>query len=863
MVSKFSQGFQVSRPLDPVDLNAYDNTFAYKQANYDKGYLQIASTLESMNNVDLIKPEDIEYKNKKVKALTEQINGYGNVDLSDPKTALQLSLEAASLSKDKDLMTKISNTRDARQVWSRYEKMKENPKLLPYYSEINEQDDNEKINNWLTGKTNSPGIKSPTLKVDTDKIIGDTLKTLQPTSYSRLDGLTRINGEIKTASDLYGLTSGVISNNPQVQAQLQRNAKFVYKNTDPNKIYEEGLRLKMDAINDAKESVQVYQNQLKNPNLSKEDKAILEQNIITLSGVNKDYKSGRIFDATNSYNELNNEYVKGDRSKVDQLKFQLYADSYARSVSAPYVVNKFKVTADNAAIYQDKKLNDGAREIYRTENENRNKQLDRDLKKEEQWNDAVIALAKTGMTPDRNEYERTGNIVLNSNSTGTFGQMSVVQKDNSDVDAIKELDTKIQQGQLSNKSLVSQMTIDILKDTDRDLLSQIKPLLEQGNLFDNNGKFLGESKGISKAQIDMLKLYDEALDKSADPEFIKNSPLLNKYASYQNQLVKNQLTFQSLQSEKEKVQREVFNEAWKNGETNLKWSDFQKLLRNEVVTVQKESELKEDNSFGSMLAKTAQGTSPASSNTSGLSSRFIARVNAKLNESPRKNEFYTAKYINPEDKVFNDPSSGKYSMVQDYAFKNGIIENGISKSLNGMINKEKSFRDDIPNVQKVQVDKVIPNTNQLEVTVFTKDNPDKKDLTGKKAIIQLSPVEMKNLEGRNSDNNTTPLSFNNGKMIDKKGNPLYFNLSGDIPDMIGNIQYRYYNFDDKLSMSIKIPGMTEVNIKGQEFLDERQGKEFITKLYLQTFKANQSLFPTDTPEQLSKRTLQTIYKQLN
>lgn len=861
-ISRFSTPFQISAPTQVVNEAYVDDVFSTKQAKYDQGYINLKKNLQSYDALDLVRPEDIEYKNRKVAELTEKLNNYGNVDFSDPKESAKLELEAQSLMKDKDLMGRLSATKNFRRLTERYEMLKTDPKRLPYYSEINEWHDMKQVRDWMDGKTPTLNISSPTLKTDKDKIVGDVLKTMKPQTYSYANGLYMVNGEILSGGDLKNQTLNTLQSNPSIAAQLQRDAQYVFRNASPEDIYEQAMSTAVDDISTSRESLLNYENQLKDASISADVKANLTAKVTQLKN--------NIVQKEQQYQDLSQKFNKGDVSDFENLKYNIFANNWVESVVSPYIVQKEKVTANQVGLALRKEQSDAVKETARMQFQSQQNQLDRESKARSEMLDTQVALSKIGQKLDVDKYMSTGEISIGTDDSAVnsaYYQLPVLQGE-AGVDSFAEINTKSQQYKNENRQLVSQLTKDILNSTDKPLLAQIKPLLDTGNLFDDQGKFLGDSKTISPAQIKLLKQYDELLDNASKPEFIKNNSLLSKYGNYKNLMIENQIKWTALDGEKARVEKEVFEDAWKKGEFKGTWNDFQNVLKNEVKAVSKSSTRPDEDI--SMGERVAAGMSPSLFNNNYESNKFIKRVSEKLSNSPRKNEFYTARAIAEEDKIYNNPESPIHTRVQDLAFKNGALINGVATSLNGSIQGGKTFRDDLPNVESIRVRGIVPNTDRLEVDLMRRTDPSKKDLTPVRATIQLNPDEMKSLYGRGSAD-AMKTDFNkslvNGEMKDQFGNPLYFNLNGDNPGMMGNIQYRVWNFDDKTSVSLKIPtvnGDTEINIKDMEWEGENslQGvKSYLVKVYNDTFQYIKSNNTNMTPEEVSKLTLQTIYKK--
>lgn len=862
VVTKFTTPLRINAPLSPINEELLDATLTGQQAKYDQGYMALVDSVNKYNSLDLVRQEDIEYRDRKVQELVSKLDGYGNVDFSDAKNVVKLQMEAQSLANDKDLMSRVANTKNYRRLVERYQTLKEDPKRLPYYSDVNEWNDMQIANAWLEGKSSNMPLSSPTLKVDKDKLAGDAMKTLAPRTFSYSNGMYMVNGEIRSEGDLRQIALNTLQSNPQMQAQMMRDAQYLYRNSSPQEIYEQAMSTQVDEITSHRQSLLAYQNQLKDATITGEQKASIEARVRELEG--------NIVQAEQRYRDTSEKFSKGDVSDLESLKYTTYANNWIKSATQPYIIQREKRTADNAAIAVARMQHDSQKLTTQMEFQAQQNALDRQLKAQAEENDLTIAANKLGFEIDKENYRRTGEVSLlptggTAGLANAYYQLPVLQGSDASVDALAEISTKSQQYKNENRQLLSKMTVDILKDTDRDLLTKIKPLLDKGNLFDDNGKFLGDSQGISPAQVQMLKQYDELLDNAANPATIKSNPLLSKYGQFKNLLTENQIKWEALDKERVDATREVFNDAWKKGEFKGTWNEFQKVLNGEVISTARQKDETPTS------AKVAEGMSNNVGGYQASTGKFISRINAKLNGSSRKNEFMTARAVAPEDKIYNDESSSMYTKVREYAFKNGAIINGVYMSINGSVQGGKSYRDDVGNVDKIIVRGIVPNSDRIEVDLMQRIDPEKKETKAVRATIQLNPEEMRGIIGRNSE---TPMTQNfgnslrNGKMEDSFGNPMYFNLNGDVPNMLGNLQYRVWQFDDEMSVSIKLPGLTEVNLRGVSFTGEnslQDVKASMAKLYTDTKKSIMAQPESDklAPEEIEAAVLQTIYNHFN
>ncbi len=872
-ISKYTTPFQVTAPTSNVDIQFLDNTLGHVQADINQGYLQVSKALQQYNSLDLIRPEDIEYRNRKVEALTEQLNGYGNVNLADPKEVARLEMEASSLAQDPELISKVNSTKNYRRLVDRYAKMKENPKMMPWYSYINESLDMEQAGKWASGQDKSLSISSPTLYTDIDKINKDALSKVKPTKSTTIDGMYLIENESVSEQDLKSMTSSTILGNANVQAQMQRNAQFVFKDQPESVIRAKAAEFRQQEIDATKQSIEKYQTRLKDASISKVERANIQSRIDQIAGV-KDGNGNIVMEGELQRAQKDLDSV--GNVPLSDLKFQIYAKNYVDSVVKPFVVDNQKITSNQVALYLDKATRDDNRESLRMAITERNNQI----KRQDDINARILSsktqLNKTGYDIDESLFRTTGEtkiVPLNSNGVGgNFLSLPVTQRDD-EIDVYTEVSAKSNQYKSANRQLAAQATREILMDVDRDLLSKINPLLESDkpDIF-KDGKFLGNAKGLAPAQIEMLKQYDALLDDSVDPEKIKDNPLLPKYGGYYNKMVENQMAWTALDQERSNGIKAVYDEAKKNGEFKGTWDQFQNILKGEVVAYDKNNDPKEILARSKRINPTSDFLSPEFQASKDI--RFIKKINEKLRASPQTNAFHTARVINPGDKTYNDADCAncKYGMVKDIVFnKTGIEINGVTHSINGNILGGRAYGGNFDNVSKVQVDKIIPGTNQIEVTLFRKENPEDKISVETKGRVTLTPEEMTNIAGMNSDNlikDNFASTLRNGKMEDQFGNAKFFNLNGDVPGMIGNVQYRLWSLDsDKsLALSLRIPvngKLQEINVPTSQgkFENLQQAKAAVVKMYNDTYQMIESKYPTVSKEEKSKLVLESIYNQ--
>lgn len=862
MVSKFTTPFQVHGPQSVVDPQLLDD-LSYKQAKFDEGYLQISNTLQSYNSLDLIRPEDIQYRNNKVAQLTEHLNSYGNQDLSNVKVAAQLTIDAKSLSTDKDLIGKIQSTKNYRQLVDRYNKMKENPKLLPYYSDVNEWRDMKEASQWLTGQSSTMTKSSPTLKVDTDKILGDMMAKIAPTITSTPNGMYMVEKQMRTQNDLKRSTMDKISSDSSIRSQLMANSEYLYKDQTPDTIINSSIERRMKSIDETKESISQYKIQLLDATTSKEDKSSIDERI-------KYLENEVLPEQQKIVDNLKSSALKGDYSQASSEAYMMYLDTYADSVTRPYIVDKTKVTPNQVAMFREKNMLHSQEVSAKMQQERDLNAIDWDNKFKLQAMNNEAQLKKAGLTTDGN-----GNLISGSN--GAYFQLPAIDENTKEVNAISEITTKSTRYKNENRNIMSQMVEEILEKTDRTLLNKLQPLLRNpngANIFDNNGKYLGDNKGLSKAEIDLFKQYDYLLDNATNPSLLKDNPLLNGYAKYSNALIENQTKWEALDNETLKAQKEVFEESRKSGEFKGDWNSFIKTLEGEIKAASSSKLSKPTDLFSS-----GQQFGVQSSKTEYSGQKFRDQINSKLNKSNKVLNFKTGVSIATEDKIFNDPSSKVNQNLRTHIIGvdsetggTGVIIDGKTWAINGGIAGGVAVRDKIDGITDIKVTSIIPNTNQMYVDLYGKDG--KGNVVVKRGKVQFNPDQFNNITGyvapRSADDFSKSLT--NGAMVDSKGNPRYFNLAGDIPDMKANIKYRVFKSgEDELLLNIVtvlpngkereviVPKELIGELKGTNALQDARSR--LSTAYIDARRIVAKKNPSITSlEELEKLTLSEFYK---
>jgi hypothetical protein len=231
MVTKYTQGIPLIKPIDSVDVDFMHQVLVKKQEQYDAGYANTQKMFDEVGNIKLLKESDTQYLNDKINQVSDKINNLGNVDYSDTKFTASLNRDVAGIVKDKRVQNAILDKKNYDQLMERYTKLKENPELYKkYYSDYNYMEDMEQVNKYLTDPREGVrlSINTPTFKVDLEGQIDSKMKDLMKISRQRSDGTMIYTNQGLTESELRAKVRGMVTLDPINQKQFSINAKWKY-----------------------------------------------------------------------------------------------------------------------------------------------------------------------------------------------------------------------------------------------------------------------------------------------------------------------------------------------------------------------------------------------------------------------------------------------------------------------------------------------------------------------------------------------------------------------------------------------------------------------------------------------------------
>jgi len=231
MVTKYTQGIPLIKPIDSVDVDFMHQVLVKKQEQYDAGYANTQKMFDEVGNIKLLKESDTQYLNDKINQVSDKINNLGNVDYSDSKFTASLNRDVAGIVKDKRVQNAILDKKNYDQLMERYTKLKENPELYKkYYSDYNYMEDMEQVNKYLTDPREGArlSINTPTFNIDLQGEIDTKMKDMMKISRQRSDGTMIYTNQGLTESELRAKVRGIVMLNKANEKQFLINAKWKY-----------------------------------------------------------------------------------------------------------------------------------------------------------------------------------------------------------------------------------------------------------------------------------------------------------------------------------------------------------------------------------------------------------------------------------------------------------------------------------------------------------------------------------------------------------------------------------------------------------------------------------------------------------
>lgn len=847
-ISKYSQLYNVSKPVDSVDLNMLSETLGTQQAKYDQGYLAISTALDFYKTPGLVAEKDQEYVKNKVAALTDQIDGYGNSNLADAKVVAELNRDAKSLSIDPEFMSMVSSQANAKKLVERYEKLKTDPKGIKFYSPENEILQMKELNDWRSGKTKNFSSFSPILKYDTEEFASEIGKTLKANLLTIDKGVYLDNRKIKTEGDLTTVINNGFDTNMAAQQQLDRNQKVLFLDKTPR--YVKDLAIKDNANEIAATTAEL---KIKNDYLLKVTTDVDQKEDLKVGVAQLERRLKQL-----NENAINIASLPETEEVKNQLGFQVYKSNYVKGVAQKYVQNDSVLTANPVGMQRDKFVNAAQMQQNEFNHVNERDRLNREaVEKENEANRQLKVLEIYGGNGDVADVLKNGGNSMDAlrAATSSITYQPTVQ---TEVKPFDQVTSETQSLQKANSDLAKGAIKDIMELQFPELAHKLKGVLDTKDGLAN----LAKDKSLPPAAIKILTDSDAILQSLSDPKALNkqilNNESLNKYGSVRNQILENTIQIEALNELMKPDKDALYKEYYKKGLVKNR-TQFDNAIKNDA-----DASPRIVNTPNMGIMGGYSGTSTTDVWTLGGEIRNKLNEKLKVNSNyTQYNEFNALQSVGTADKRWNSGSADATN-IRRY-LKSGIVDSdGVVKGYNGDLNISPSKRAnssiDGIDESKVEVSGFMDSKNR----VYYKLPSAEKGGPTKEVYVELNDDNYRSL--RNTTASQVRQS-NFGRNLYAKGGQMngYFNMNGRIK-MGGNIQFKFHMFSpDKYTTAIKIPtdnGGFEDKVIGR--YDSRdQAEEVISKAYNTTkgLVENQvrKAKPDATQEEIDILTLANFY----
>lgn len=298
MASAYSIARTYNEFIPPVDLEFMANAMEMKQNQYDANYAAVQGQLDFIANLDILKGEDKQYLVERTKALVEDINLSGKIDISNNAVTKQLQSHIKQ-ALDNNVMNAVASTAKYRKFKSSLEELKQNNP--DQYSLENELYSLRPFQNYLMdGKVGSVlGELSYTPYTDIQKKFNEYVNEMNESYGDRVVEVPKIgaDGERYIEKRTWrGLSQNEIrsvfenSLSPQDTKQLQINGWYRFGLATPEIAEKKYFEFRDAEVAEADGNIALYKEYLKNTT-DPETKAKIESEIVSLEASKKRVRS--------------------------------------------------------------------------------------------------------------------------------------------------------------------------------------------------------------------------------------------------------------------------------------------------------------------------------------------------------------------------------------------------------------------------------------------------------------------------------------------------------------------------------------------------------------------------------------------
>lgn len=323
-----SQPITLAPVTTSINLPLIQQVLQVKQGTYNQADAQVQAGSSSLENLKLLRPQDTEYLNSKIRGMTASLDNMQDKDLSNPNVASNFYSTIKSVARDPFVVEAASNTVKFQQYQSQISKIREG-KDKDLYSDVNNQDALEQSGfyKYMAGETNSIGSINYKDYVNVNKNLADRAKEYaKDMGFERYLGQDASNpyqyidkyGKKVTQQEIYDYLKTTVDE--KEKGQMQINARQTL-----------GKLSDTEYINFAKEKTQNRLETLRSR------LATVKAQVSTLPDSEKSQYDKSIADLQEA---ISNDDLKVKNNTFDKTEmYGVYADSLLKDVSSQYDID--------------------------------------------------------------------------------------------------------------------------------------------------------------------------------------------------------------------------------------------------------------------------------------------------------------------------------------------------------------------------------------------------------------------------------------------------------------------------------------------------------------------------------------------
>lgn len=187
------------------------------------------------SKVDILKMDEKAYFDEKYNNSIQQFST--NIDLTKRGQVNQVETVLTDITRDPIINTAIQSTQNYKKVLAMRNELKTNPKYMKMHKAADESAEQQIMNSYLTSNKLGEAftLTGPIITMDSDKLIADTVKSIQYEENSTNFGPVTVFEKYKSVGKTTGAVYQALTSNPEALAAERNNFNYLYRTPEAKK----------------------------------------------------------------------------------------------------------------------------------------------------------------------------------------------------------------------------------------------------------------------------------------------------------------------------------------------------------------------------------------------------------------------------------------------------------------------------------------------------------------------------------------------------------------------------------------------------------------------------------------------------